>query len=62
VPAALVAGVFATPEIDPVRDESILTAVRFELDGSSADLDIWPRASEFLCRRFRRVGDRRSGS
>jgi hypothetical protein len=28
--------------LDPLRDESILMAARWQLDGSKADLDVWP--------------------
>jgi acetyl esterase/lipase len=33
---------FTVGNLDPLRDESILMAARWQLDGSSADLDVWP--------------------
>jgi acetyl esterase/lipase len=33
---------FTVGNLDPLRDESILMAARWQLDGSKADLDVWP--------------------
>jgi acetyl esterase len=33
---------FTVGNLDPLRDESILMAARWQLDGSRADLDVWP--------------------
>jgi acetyl esterase len=33
---------FTVGNLDPLRDESILMAVRWQLDGNNADLDVWP--------------------
>ena len=35
---------FTVGNLDPLRDESILMAARWQLDGSRADLDVWPEA------------------
>jgi acetyl esterase/lipase len=36
---------FTVGNLDPLRDESILMAQRWQLDGSKADLDIWPEGA-----------------
>ena len=33
---------FTVGNLDPLRDESILMAARWQLDGGRADLDVWP--------------------
>src|SRR5262249_22540521 len=33
---------FTVGNLDPLRDESILMAARWQIDGSRADLDVWP--------------------
>ena len=33
---------FTVGNLDPLRDESILMAARWQLDGGKADLDVWP--------------------
>ena len=33
---------FTVGNLDPLRDESILMAARWQLDGNRADLDVWP--------------------
>jgi acetyl esterase len=33
---------FTVGNLDPLRDESILMAARWQLDGSRVDLDVWP--------------------
>ena len=36
---------FTVGNLDPLRDESILMAQRWRLDGSRADLDVWPEGA-----------------
>jgi acetyl esterase len=36
---------FTVGNLDPLRDESILMAQRWQLDGSRADLDVWPEGA-----------------
>jgi acetyl esterase/lipase len=36
---------FTVGNLDPLRDESILMALRWQLDGGRADLDVWPEGA-----------------
>jgi acetyl esterase/lipase len=40
--AGMPPALFTVGNLDPLRDESILMAARWQLDGGSADLDVWP--------------------
>jgi acetyl esterase len=36
---------FTVGTLDPLRDDSLLMAARWQLDGSGADLDVWPEGA-----------------
>jgi acetyl esterase len=36
---------FTVGSLDPLRDDSLLMAARWQLDGSAADLDVWPEGA-----------------
>ena len=40
--AGMPPALFTVGNLDPLRDESILMAARWQLDGGRADLDVWP--------------------
>jgi acetyl esterase len=35
---------FTVGDLDPLRDDSILMAARWQLAGNHADVDVWPEA------------------
>ena len=43
--SAMPPALFTVGNLDPLRDESILMAQRWQLDGSRADLDVWPKGA-----------------
>jgi acetyl esterase len=43
--AGLPPALFTVGDLDPLRDESILIAQRWQLAGSHADLDVWPEGA-----------------
>jgi acetyl esterase/lipase len=51
-PALFIAG-----NLDPLRDDSILMAQRWQLAGSSADLDVWPDAGHTFTNMGTPLGD-----
>jgi len=48
---------FTVGNLDPLRDESILMAQRWQLDGSRADLDVWPEGPHAFANMGTPLGD-----
>src|SRR5262245_1447212 len=48
---------FTVGNLDPLRDESILMAARWQLDGSRADLDVWPEGPHAFANIARPLGE-----
>jgi acetyl esterase len=48
---------FTVGNLDPLRDESILMAQRWQLDGSPANLDVWPEGAHAFANMATPLGD-----
>ena len=48
---------FTVGDLDPLRDESVLMALRWQLAGSHADLDVWPEGDHAFSNMATPLGD-----
>ena len=55
--AGMPPALFTVGDLDPLRDDSILMAQRWQLAGSDAELDVWPEAAHAFANMATPLGD-----